>query len=184
MPTTVVPFAAERTAIDGLWLLTMKQITDERGTIREFHRQSVFAEAGLPDLGGFLQVNLTETAPGAIRGLHAEAMHKLVAVAHGQAFGAWVDLRPGPAFGTLVTLHLAAGRQVLVPPGVANGFQSLGSTPTQYLYAFDEEWTPTMAGTALHPLDPTLAIPWPLPVDPLDPAVLSAKDAAQPPLGG
>jgi dTDP-4-dehydrorhamnose 3,5-epimerase-like enzyme len=37
-----------------------------------------------------------------------------------------------------------------------------------------------MAGLALHPLDPALAIPWPMSVDADDPASLSAKDAAQP----
>ena len=31
-------FSAERTAIDGLWLISMKEVTDERGTVREFYR--------------------------------------------------------------------------------------------------------------------------------------------------
>jgi len=181
---TVVPFTVEATAIDGLWLLTMKQVDDERGVIREFYRESAFVEAGLPSLGSLLQVNVTETRPGALRGMHAEDMHKLVSVAHGRAFGAWVDLRPGPGRGRVVTAELAAGRQALTSPGIANGFQSLGDTSTQYLYAFDQEWVPGMPGEAVHPLDPGLAIPWPLPVDAGDPAVLSAKDASQPCLAG
>ena len=44
-------FAAERTAIDGLWLISMKEVTDERGTVREFYRESAFLDAGLPSLG-------------------------------------------------------------------------------------------------------------------------------------
>jgi dTDP-4-dehydrorhamnose 3,5-epimerase len=39
-----------------------------------------------------------------------------------------------------------------------------------------------MAGTAVNPLDPALGIGWPLPVDTSDPAQISAKDVAQPPL--
>ncbi|MCA1712661.1 MAG: dTDP-4-dehydrorhamnose 3,5-epimerase [Actinobacteria bacterium] len=171
------------TRIDGLVLITMKQVTDARGTVREFYRQSSWREAGLPDLGPWQQVNLTETEPGALRGLHGEAMHKLVAIAAGQAFGAYVDARPdSPTRGVVETVRLTAGQQVLVPRGVCNGFQSLGDTPTQYLYCFDAEWAPGMAGVAVNPLDPALGIAWPLPVDVDDPAVISAKDAGAPPL--
>lgn len=177
--TAVTEMAVETTAIEGLVLITMKQVGDERGVVREFYRASSWAAAGLPSLGPWLQVNVTESREGAVRGLHGEDMFKLVAVASGRAFGAYVDTRDGsPTFGAVVTADLVAGRQVLVPNGVCNGFQSL--TPTQYLYSFDAEWKPGMAGTAVHPLDPALAIPWPLPVDAADPSILSVKDAAQP----
>lgn len=176
--------AVEPTAVDGLLRITMKQVTDERGTVREFYRQSAWREAGLPDLGPWQQVNLTETRPGALRGLHGEAMHKLVAVAAGEAFGAYLDARPdSPTYGAVETLHLVAGQQVLVPSGVCNGFQSVGEVPTQYLYCFDAEWVPGMAGVAVNPLDPALGIRWPLPVDVADPAQISAKDAAAPAFG-
>jgi dTDP-4-dehydrorhamnose 3,5-epimerase len=39
-----------------------------------------------------------------------------------------------------------------------------------------------MAGTAVNPLDPALGIDWPVPIDTGDPAQISAKDVAQPPL--
>jgi dTDP-4-dehydrorhamnose 3,5-epimerase len=181
MPATVVPFSARQTEIDGLWILRMKQITDERGTVREFYRESSFTDAGLPSLGPWLQVNATESHQGAIRGMHGEQMYKLVAVVEGEAFGAYVDARPdSPTMGKTVTLELAKGTQVLVPPGVCNGFQALCPTGTQYLYCFTSEWVPGMAGVALNPLDPTLNIPWPLPVDPDNPAQLSAKDRGAP----
>jgi dTDP-4-dehydrorhamnose 3,5-epimerase len=48
------------------------------------------------------------------------------------------------------------------------------------LYCFTSEWVPGMAGVAVHPLDPALAIEWPLAVDIGDPTQLSPKDAAQP----
>ena len=171
--------AVEETAIDGLLVITMKQASDERGVVREFYRQSAWQEAGLPDLGPWLQVNVTESKRGALRGLHGEQMHKLVAVAAGEAFGAYVDTRPeSGTFGKVVTVELLAGRQVLVPNGVCNGFQSV--TDTQYLYCFDAEWAPGRAGVAVNPLDPALGIEWPLPVDVDDPSILSAKDRAQP----
>jgi dTDP-4-dehydrorhamnose 3,5-epimerase len=177
---TVVEMSARTTAIDGLCVITMKQVTDERGTVREFYRESAFADAGLPSLGPWLQVNVTETRRGGLRGLHGEDMTKLVAVVAGRAHGAYLDTRPGsPSRGVVVEVDLAVGTQVLVPAGVANGFQALDDG-TQYLYCFDAEWVPGMAGTSCTPLDPTLGIGWPLPVDPDDPALVSAKDRDAP----
>jgi len=169
--------ASEPTAIEGLHLIRTKVVDDERGAVREILRPSTLAALGLPALQ-VRQVNLTFTRAGAVRGIHAEAMHKLVGVAQGEAFGVWVDLRPGPAMGRVVTAALVLGIQALVPPGVGNGLQAV--TDCEYLYCFDREWAPGMAGACVHPLDPELAIPWPVPVDPADPGQLSAKDAAQP----
>lgn len=180
MTEPLIEQAAAPTAIDGLMVLTMKQVTDERGTVREFFRRSAFDAAALAVLGPFLQVNVTETRRGALRGLHAEAMTKLVAVVVGEAFGAYVDVRPNsPTYGVVETVLLVPGTQVLVPRGVANGFQAVADL-TQYMYCFDEEWRPAMAGVACNPLDSDLAIAWPLPVDPADRAQVSAKDAGLP----
>ena len=176
----IVELSVADTAIAGLHVLTMKQVTDERGTVREFYRESAFLDAGLPSLGPWVQVNVTETRAGAVRGMHGEDMTKLVAVAAGSAHGAYVDARPGSeTYGTVVQVRLEVGRQVLVPPGVCNGFQAL-EDGTQFLYCFDVEWAPGMAGIACTPLDPDLAIDWPLPIDPDDPSVLSAKDRDAP----
>lgn len=177
----VIDLEARPTAIAGLMVVTMKQVTDERGTVREFYRESAFAAAGLPSLGPWVQVNVTETRRGAVRGIHGEDMHKLVAVVAGEAFGAYVDLRRGsPSFGAVVTANLGPGTQVLVPPGVGNGFQATGEGSTQYLYCFDHEWVAGMAGVACSPLDPALGIDWPLPVDPSDRAQVSEKDRDAP----
>jgi dTDP-4-dehydrorhamnose 3,5-epimerase len=173
--------AAERTAIAGLWRITTKAATDERGTVREFFRTSAFADAGLPVPVQWAQVNMTWTKRGALRGMHAESMTKLIGLAHGEAFGAYVDARDeSPTRGLVVTLALTPGVQVLVPPGVCNGFQAVSEPGCQYLYCFDVEWEAAMNGVAVNPLDPGLGIAWPIPVDPTDPALLSAKDAAAP----
>jgi dTDP-4-dehydrorhamnose 3,5-epimerase len=178
----VTDFDVRPSLIEGLFLITMKQVTDDRGTVREFYRESAFVEAGLPSLGPWVQVNVTETRRGAIRGLHGEDMAKLVAVVAGEAHGAYVDARPAsPSFGRVVTATLRPGSQVLVPNGVLNGFQAISSEPTQYLYCFDTEWVPGMAGAACTPLDPALAIDWPIPVDTGDGGQISAKDRDAPP---
>lgn len=176
----MIPFRVRETGISGLVVLEMKQVSDDRGMVREFYRQSAFRDAGLPDLGPWLQVNVTETRRGGVRGMHGEEMHKLVAVAAGEAFGAYLDTRPGSATrGRVETVSLTPGVQVLVPPGVCNGFQAL-TEPVQYVYCFDEEWRPGMDGVAVTPLDTDLGIEWPLPIDVDDPAMISAKDRDAP----
>ena len=178
--TSVQEMVARPTEIDGLWVTTMKQVSDGRGTVREFFRASAFEAQDLPAVGPWVQVNVTETRRGAVRGLHGEAMHKLVSVASGGVFGAYVDARRGSAtFGTVVTAQLEPGTQVLVPPGVCNGFQALADG-TQYLYCFDVEWSPGMPGVSVSPFDPDLAIPWPLAVDVEDTDLVSAKDRGAP----
>ena len=177
----ITDFDARLTAIDGLLLLTMKQVHEDRGIVREVYRESALASAGLAGLGPWRQVNVTYTRQGALRGMHAEQMVKLVAVVAGEAFAAYVDLRAGSGtYGKVVTTTLVPGAQVLVPKGVGNGFQATSDGGCQYLYCFDEEWVPGMAGLSCTPLDPALGIDWPLPVDPDDPSQLSAKDRDAP----
>lgn len=181
MTTTVEEFSVQPGVIDGLRVITMKQITDERGTIRELFRRSVFDAAGM-SLDAFAQVNVTESRCGAIRGMHAEAMTKLLAVIEGEALGAYVDLRPdSPTTGVVETVALRPGVQVLVPDGVANGFQALAER-TQYVYCFDAEWRPDMPGRSCDPLDDQLGIEWPIEIDPDDPGLLSHKDRTAPAL--
>lgn len=174
----IIDMNTQTTDIDGLLVLTMKQVTDDRGTVRELFRASSYADA-LAGLGGWQQINATETKAGGIRGLHGEDMVKLVACVAGEAFGAYLDARTdSPTYSNVVTVPLRPGTQVLVPAGVCNGFQAV--TDCQYLYCFTDEWKPGMAGVAYSPLDPGLGIAWPVPVDPANPAQVSAKDAGAP----
>jgi dTDP-4-dehydrorhamnose 3,5-epimerase len=175
----IIDFATRRGTIDGVVIVTLKQVTDERGTVRELFRRSAIAEAA-PAFGGIEQVNVTLTHRGGVRGMHAEQMTKLVTVAHGRAHGVYVDVRPGsPTFGLVEEVDLEPGVQVLVPSGVANGFQAL-EPGTEYAYCFDREWQPGMPGSAFTPLDPLVVDRWPLPIDPDDPAQISAKDRSAP----
>jgi dTDP-4-dehydrorhamnose 3,5-epimerase len=172
---SVEAMTAEPTAIDGLWQLRTKSITDDRGTVREFFRTSGFAAAGVDVPERWQQINLTYSRQGALRGLHGEGMTKLVGVASGEAFGAYLDARnESPSRGRVVTVALTVGVQLLVPPGVCNGFQAVSEPGCQYLYCFDTEWTPQLPGVAVNPLDPALGIRWPLA------PIVSAKDSAAP----
>ena len=181
MSVQLSPLSAEPTQIAGLWRLQTRAATDDRGTVREFFRASAYADLDAQLPARWEQMNLTWTARGGIRGLHGESMTKLVGVAHGEAFGVYLDARPdSSSYGTVVTATLTVGVQLVVPPGVCNGFQAVSEGGCQYLYCFDAEWAPGMAGVAVTPLDPQLDIAWPVPFDASDPAVLSEKDRTAP----
>lgn len=134
--------------------------------------------AGLPDFGP-VQHNLSYNATaGTTRGLHAEPWDKLVSVAHGQVFGAWVDLRQGPTFGTSFSLQISPQRAIFVPRGVANGYQALESD-TVYSYLVNAHWSPTARAsyTYLNVADETVGIPWPIP---WSAATVSSADRSHP----
>lgn len=63
----MVLFAVEDIGTDGVKLLQMKAVTDDRCTVREFYRESAFIAAGLGSLGPWVQVNVTGTVHGAVR---------------------------------------------------------------------------------------------------------------------
>ena len=152
----ITPFEAATTAIDDLLVLTMKQVHEPRGAVRELYRASAFAEIGLAGLGPFQQINATETRRGGLRGLHAEAITKLVAVVHGEALGAYVDLRAGSAtIGQVVTVRLVPGVQVLVLTPTRELAMQVNDATRQYGrnlrdlrtatvlagHAYDDAWT-------------------------------------------
>jgi dTDP-4-dehydrorhamnose 3,5-epimerase len=181
MGTQIEPFSAKDSNIEGLKVISAKMVTDDRGTVRELFRGSVYDDVLPAEVNSWNQINLTRTKKGAVRGLHGEAMNKLVTVAYGSVFGAYVDTRPGSrTFGAVQTVHITPGVQVFVPQGVCNGFQALEDT--EYLYFFDNEWAPGMPGTALCPLDPELDIKWPIAVDTTDLNQISEKDSKAPTL--
>ncbi len=99
---------------------------------------------GLPDFGPVQHSLAFNTDRGVNRGFHAEPWDKLVSVAHGRIFGAWVDLRPGAGFGTVVTEELGPDKAVFVPRGVANSYQTL-EPETVYSYLVNAHGAPRRA---------------------------------------
>jgi dTDP-4-dehydrorhamnose 3,5-epimerase len=72
-------------------------------------------------------------------------------------------------------LSAANGAAMLIPPGFAHGFQTLGDD-AELLYFHSAPYVPA-AEDGLHPLDPRLAIAWPRAV-----TEMSERDAARPQL--
>ncbi|MDR1806393.1 MAG: bifunctional dTDP-4-dehydrorhamnose 3,5-epimerase family protein/NAD(P)-dependent oxidoreductase [Propionibacteriaceae bacterium] len=168
----------ETTAIPGLLVLHLPVHGDNRGWFKENWQRAKMTALGLPDFGP-VQNNMSfNHAVGTTRGIHAEPWDKLVSSAHGRYFGVWVDLRQGPGFGTVVTTVVDESVAVFVPRGVGNAYQTL-DPDVAYSYLVNAHWSeakiPEYAYVNL--ADPTLAIPWPIP---LDQAELSDKDKAHP----
>jgi dTDP-4-dehydrorhamnose 3,5-epimerase len=153
----------EPTEIEGLFKVQFKVIEDERGSVMEFYRQSDFENLGLPSLNERPQINAPLTKKGALRGIHAEAAHKLVSVACGKVYAVIVDLRAdSKTAGKQQSFELERGQGLFISSGLGNSFQSISEEPSIYLYYFEKEWVPGMAGKACSPLDPDLNIDWPI----------------------
>jgi dTDP-4-dehydrorhamnose 3,5-epimerase len=170
--------AVERTPIQGLLVLRLDVRTDERGWFEEAWQRAKMTALGLPDFGP-VQANVAwNERRGSTRGMHAEPWDKLVTVASGAAYGAWVDLRQGAGFGTTFAVDLEPGVAVFVPRGVGNGYQTLADA-TAYTYLVNDHWRPDAAYVAVDHADPALAIAWPVP---LEERAVSEKDRTAPAL--
>jgi len=158
------PMQSSPTKLDGLFKVEFKIILDSRGSVMEFYRQSEFAATGLPNLNERPQLNAPMSIKGAVRGIHAESAHKLVAVASGKVYAVIVDLRQhSPTLGQWEGFELVRGQGLFISDGLGNSYQSTSDEPSVYLYYFEKEWQPGMPGMACNPLDPDLAIDWPIP---------------------
>ncbi len=171
---------SRETAIPGLLVLDLVLHEDERGWFKENWQREKMTKLGLPDFGPVQHSLAMNKAAGVTRGLHAEPWDKLVSIATGRIFGAWVDLREGETFGTVVTLELGPDTTVFVPRGVANGYQTL-TNDTVYSYLVNDHWSPDkrLEYGYVNLADLDLAIRWPIP---LEEATMSEADEAHPAL--
>ncbi len=168
--------SVDRTPIPGLLVLRLPVHVDARGWFEESWQREQMLALGVPDLGP-VQANIAFNARrGVTRGFHAEPWDKLVSVAAGSAFAAWVDLRAGTTYGVTVHLELTPGLGVFVPRGVGNAYQAL-EDGTAYTYLVNDHWRAGVAYPAVALDDPALAVPWPVP---LAEAEISARDRANP----
>ena len=168
------------TSIPGLLRVDLDVRSDNRGWFKENWQRRTMGAAGLPDFGPVQQNMSFNTRRGVTRGIHAEPWDKLVSVATGRVFGAWVDLRPGEHFGRTFTAELGPETAVFVPRGVGNAFQTLDDG-TVYSYLVNDHWSPAAKDsyTFVNLADETLAIAWPIPLEQTD---RSAADLEHPPL--
>jgi len=174
----VSDLAVRTTAIPGLLVLDLPLHSDDRGWFKENWQRTKMTALGLPDFGPVQHSIAYNTLAGVTRGFHAEPWDKLVSIAAGRIFGAWVDLRDGDGFGRTVTVELGPDTAVFVPRGVANSYQTLDHG-TVYSYLVNEHWSPDSLAeyTYLNLADPSVAVAWPIP---LAEATISAADLAHP----
>ena len=167
------------TDIDGIAVVEHSPFTDHRGTFTR-----LFCDGDLGEILGnrhIAQINRSKTTvSGAVRGLHYQrsphAEMKLVLCLKGKIWDVAVDLRAGSR--TFLRWHaeeLTANncRMLVIPEGCAHGFQVLDAD-SELLYLHTAPYSPASEG-GIHPSDPLLNIPWPLPI-----SDLSQRDGTHP----
>jgi dTDP-4-dehydrorhamnose 3,5-epimerase len=172
----------EPLAIEGLWEITPLQRPDDRGVFLEAFKADVLSEAiGLPFT--LKQMNVSVSSAGTVRGIHFAdvpvGQAKYVQCFSGAILDVVVDIRVGsPTFGQWDAIELdAVSRKALyISEGLGHAFCALTDDATVG-YLCSEPYSPTREH-GIHPLDSTLALPWPEG----SAALLSPKDAAAPTL--
>lgn len=167
------------TPMPGVLVLQPRVFTDDRGFFLETYRQDRLVDVGITHT--FVQANQSRSVRNTLRGLHWQwrrPQAKLVRVVTGTIYDAVVDVRRNsPTFGKWCGVELSAEnfRQLYVPPGFAHGFCVL-SEHADVEYLCSDYYDPGGEAGLLWS-DPLVAIDWPTHWP-----VLSAKDAANPPL--
>lgn len=176
--------SVETTAIDGLLVVRWDTHGDDRGFFRQTYQTGELSEALGRDVV-LRQGNHARSAPGVLRGFHAEPWDKLVYVARGRAVAAILDQRPdSETFGTVLTFRLGdpddQGTErirLFVSQGLGNSYATFGDEPVDYLYDVSDTWFPGVDKLGVAWDDPDLAVSWPV-ADP----VLSDEDMVNPTL--
>lgn len=169
-------------AIPGVIEFTPKIFPDARGQFVAPFEQASFVDATGHRLQ-LAQANHSFSRRGVLRGVHFSdvppGQAKYVHCSRGALLDVAIDVRVGSAtFGRWVSVLLDTDvhRAVYLPEGVGHAFIALADD-TVMTYLCSTGYTPAAERT-VHPLDPTLDLPWPADVDPL----LSDKDRAAPTL--
>ena len=170
----------ERTTIDGVLLFTPRPHRDGRGFFTRTFDADVVRAEGI-DPCDFVQDSMSRSARGVVRALHLRTgagEAKLVRCSAGAIFDVVVDLRADSStYLRWESFNLTGDNQcsVYIPAGCAHGFQAL-TEPADTAYRIDRRHDPSEDLNLAYD-DPTLAIPWPLPV-----GERSDKDKAAPTL--
>ncbi|MEI8213218.1 MAG: dTDP-4-dehydrorhamnose 3,5-epimerase family protein [Planctomycetota bacterium] len=171
-----------KTFCDGLYLLELKTVKDDRGWFARLSCKEVFASLGLVD--EFPQVNQSLCVQrGVFRGLHYQraprAEAKLVRCVAGRILDVAVDIRRGSStFLCWYATELAADEptELYVGAGFAHGYLALTDGAT-VIYQSSQPYSPQFEGR-VHYNDPRVGIVWPD-----GPLHVSEKDASTPFLG-
>jgi dTDP-4-dehydrorhamnose 3,5-epimerase len=167
-------------SIPDVLLIEPTVYVDDRGYFKESYNLNDFEEF-LPGVK-FVQDNESKSVRGVLRGLHYQksphAQAKLVRVIQGSIWDVAVDIRPkSPTFKQFCFAEISAENhhQFFVPEGFAHAFLVI-SDMAIVQYKTDKYYDP-QSDAGIHPHDPTLNIPWPLP---RGEHILSSKDLLLP----
>ncbi|AJP73905.1 dTDP-4-dehydrorhamnose 3,5-epimerase [Sphingomonas hengshuiensis] len=152
-------------------LLEPTRYFDDRGWFMEIYSEEWFGANGIHD--HFHQDHHSYfKSVGTIRGIHFQmppfAQAKLVRCVRGSILNVAVDLRRGsPAFARPVVVELSDDdpAQFYIPIGFGHGFMTL-EPDTEVLYKISNKYSREFEN-GIRWDDPTLAIEWPLTVDPI-----------------
>jgi len=165
--------------LGGAWVIDMTPAADERGLFARSFCAAEFAAQGLTAPVNQCSVSFNSRR-ATLRGLHFQAEphgeEKLVRCTSGAIFDVIADLRPqSPTYRQWFGIELTAAnrRALYIPRGVAHGFVSLVDG-SEVLYMMSAAFAPD-AARGVRWNDPALAIRWPL-----QPLIISARDAAYP----
>ncbi|HEY1775110.1 MAG TPA: dTDP-4-dehydrorhamnose 3,5-epimerase [Solirubrobacteraceae bacterium] len=172
----------EETPLEGVRVVELERIEDERGWFARTYDGEEFARHGIAF--ELLQCNSSYNARcGTLRGMHYQAdphgEPKLVRCVRGAIFDVAVDLRAAsPSYRRWYCAELSEGndRMLFIPPGVAHGFQTLAEG-CEVLYAMGHRHVP-QAARGVRWDDPAFAIAWP--PAPVTGRVISERDRSYP----
>ncbi len=168
-------------SIEGVWEFTPLIRPDDRGSFLESFKASAFESAVGHPLG-LQQMNISVSRAHTVRGVHfadvPPSQAKYVQCFSGRILDVVIDLRVGsPTFGAwdAVELDDTTRKGLYIAEGLGHAFCALSESAT-IGYVCSEPYSPTREH-GIHPLDPTLDLPWPD-----GELLLSPKDAAAPTL--
>jgi dTDP-4-dehydrorhamnose 3,5-epimerase len=156
------------TPFSQLVLVKRKPLSDSRGYFVRLFCRDELAQLGWNTSAA--QINLSSTdRKGTIRGMHFQyppfSEKKLLLCLKGSIQDFVVDLRAdSPTFLQYYSVILSAENclGLHIPEGFAHGFQTI-TDKVKLLYLHSVPYTAD-AEAGLNPFDPSLALPWPLPV--------------------
>ena len=168
-----------KTPLQGLYLIQLKLLTDDRGFFSRTFCKEQFTKIGFDK--EFVQFNHSfNHYKGTIRGMHYQKLPfsetKLIRCVQGRVYDVAVDLRKNsPTYLHHFSVELSAETMncILIPEGFAHGFQTLEDNAA-LIYHHTQYYTPNTEGGVRFD-DSALNIQWPLP-----PVNISPKDLLYP----
>ena len=168
---------AEKTNLEGCFLLRPKVYNDSRGSFFESFNQEIFNNL-IGKKINFVQDNQSFSTKGVLRGLHFQqgdfAQAKLVRVVKGSVLDVAVDLRyNSPTFGKHFSIELSEinNLQFFIPREFAHGFVVL-SDEAIFQYKCDNYYNKESEGGIIYN-DSNLKIDWKVAKENL---IISEKD--------